>query len=51
MEWTRFRRLVDDTVARLKAAGGNREAVEAAIQRFIERGDVFGRLSKERFGE
>src|SRR5688572_18450893 len=35
MEWARFRRLVDDTVARLKA-------VEAAIRRFIERGDRCG---------
>lgn len=38
VEWAKFRRLVDDTVARLKAADGDRERIEAAIRRYIERG-------------
>ena len=42
MQWARFRRLVDDTVARLKAAGGDREGIEAAIRQYIERGDGCG---------
>jgi hypothetical protein len=42
MNWAKFDRLVDDTVARLKAADGDREAIEAAIRRYIERGDKFG---------
>jgi hypothetical protein len=42
MEWARFRRLVVDTVARLKAADGDREKIEAAIRRYIERGDSYG---------
>jgi hypothetical protein len=42
VEWAKFRRLVDDTVARLKAADGDREGIETAIRRYIERGDKFG---------
>jgi hypothetical protein len=42
VEWAKFRRLVDDTVARLKAADGDRERVESAIRRYIERGAKFG---------
>ena len=42
MEWAKFRRLVDDTVARLRAANGDREKVEAAIRRFLDQGDRCG---------
>jgi hypothetical protein len=42
VEWAKFRRLVDDTVARLKAADGDRERIEAAIRGYIERGDKCG---------
>ena len=42
MEWAKFRRLVDDIVARLKTADGDREGVESAIRRYIERGDKLG---------
>ena len=42
MQWAKFRRLVDDTVARLKAADGDREGIEAAIRRYVERGDGCG---------
>jgi hypothetical protein len=42
MEWAKFRRLVDDIVARLKAANGDREIIEAAIRRYIERGEKLG---------
>jgi hypothetical protein len=42
VEWAKFRRLVDDTVVRLKAAEGDRERIEAAISRYIERGDKCG---------
>jgi hypothetical protein len=42
LNWAKFRLLVDDTVARLKAADGNREGVESTIRRYIERGDKLG---------
>ena len=42
VQWAKFRRLVDDIVARLKAADGDREGIEAAIRRYIERGDKLG---------
>jgi hypothetical protein len=42
VEWTKFRRLVEDTVALLKAAGGDRERIESAIRRYIERGASLG---------
>ena len=42
MQWARFHKLLDDTVARLKAADGDRESIEAAIRRYIERGDKLG---------
>jgi hypothetical protein len=42
VEWAKFRRLVSDTVARLKAADGDRERIESAIRRYIERGDKLG---------
>jgi len=34
--------LVDDIIARLKAADGDREGIEAAIHRYIERGTKLG---------
>lgn len=37
MEWAKFRRLVDDTVARLKDADGDRERIEVALRRYIDR--------------
>jgi hypothetical protein len=42
VEWAKFRRLVDDIVARLKAADGNREGMEAAIRQYIVRGNKLG---------
>jgi hypothetical protein len=42
MEWAKFRRLVDDTIVRLKAADGDPEGMEAAIRRYIERGEKCG---------
>jgi|GEM_PF-3296463 len=42
MEWAKFRKLVEDTVARLKAADGDRERIEAALRRYIEQGDKCG---------
>jgi hypothetical protein len=42
VQWAKFDKLVEDTVARLKAADGDREGIEAAIRRYIERGDKFG---------
>ena len=42
MQWAKFDKLVDDTVARLKAADGDREGIEAAIRRYIGRGDKLG---------
>jgi hypothetical protein len=42
MEWAKFRRLADDTVARLRAADGDWEKIEAAIRRFLERGKKYG---------
>jgi hypothetical protein len=42
MEWPKFRRLVEDTVSRLKAADGDRDRIETAVRRYIERGDKYG---------
>ena len=42
MNWAKFRRLMDDTVARLKAADGDREKIEAAIRRFLDQGTIHG---------
>lgn len=35
MQWSRFHRLVDETVARLRNAEGDREKIEAAIHRYL----------------
>jgi hypothetical protein len=42
MEWEKFLRLRDDTVARLRAAEGDLERVEAALRRYIARGERLG---------
>jgi hypothetical protein len=42
MEWEKFFRLRDDTVARLRAAEGDRERLEAALRRYITRGERMG---------
>jgi hypothetical protein len=42
MDWDKFHRMVDDTVARLRSADGDREKIESAIRRYIERGDRLG---------
>jgi hypothetical protein len=42
VHWAKFRRLCDDTVARLRAADGDRERIESAIRHYIERGDKLG---------
>ncbi|WP_020467826.1 hypothetical protein [Zavarzinella formosa] len=47
MQWAKFHKLVDDTVARLKLADGDREKIEAAIRRYIERGDGYGMSSHD----
>lgn len=41
MEWAKFRRLVDDTVTRLRNAEGDREKVEEAIRRFLNQGHKY----------
>jgi len=38
MEWSKFHRLVDDTVTRLRNAEGDREKVESAIRRYLNQG-------------
>jgi hypothetical protein len=38
MEWDKFRRLVDDTVIRLRNAEGDREKIESAIRRYLNQG-------------
>ena len=38
MEWSKFRRLVDDTVTRLRNAEGDLEKVESAIRRYLNQG-------------
>lgn len=38
MQWVKFHKLVDDTIARLKAADGDAERIEAALGRYIEQG-------------
>lgn len=42
MEWAKYGKLVEDTIARLRIADGDREGIESAIRRYIARGDVFG---------
>lgn len=42
MEWTKFLKLRDETVARLKAADGDRERIDSAIRRYIDRGGKLG---------
>jgi hypothetical protein len=42
VQWAKFHRLKEDIVARLRAADGNREGIEAAIRRYIERGEKLG---------
>ena len=42
MQRAKFLRLRDNTVTRLQAAGGDRERIESAIRRYIERGDKLG---------
>jgi hypothetical protein len=42
MEWDKFRRLVDDSVARLRSAEGDPQRIESAIRRYIERGNRLG---------
>jgi hypothetical protein len=42
VQWAKFRRLRDDTVARLKAADGDRERIESALRRYIWRGEALG---------
>lgn len=42
MDWAKFRRLADDIVARLRAADGDWEGIEAAVRRYVERGDKLG---------
>ena len=38
MEWDKFRRLIDNTVTRLRNAEGDREKIEAAIRRYLNQG-------------
>jgi hypothetical protein len=38
MDWEKFRRLVEDTVSRLRMADGDREKIESAIRRYLDRG-------------
>jgi hypothetical protein len=42
VQWAKFHKLVNETVARLKAADGDRERIEDSIRRYIERGDKLG---------
>ena len=42
MQWAKFHNLVDDTVARLKTANGDRDGIEDAIRRYLERGEKLG---------
>jgi len=41
MEWSKFHRLVDDTVTRLRNAEGDREKVESAIRRYLNQGHKY----------
>ena len=38
MEWSKFHRLVDDTVSRLRNAEGDRQKVESVIRRYLNQG-------------
>jgi hypothetical protein len=42
LQWAKFQRLVDDTIARLRAADGDRERIESSIRRYIDRGHTLG---------
>jgi hypothetical protein len=42
MQWAKFLRLRDETVARLKAAAGDRERIESTVRWYIERGSKLG---------
>ncbi len=42
MDWAKFRSLVAETVASLQSADGDRERIESAVRRYIERGDKLG---------
>jgi hypothetical protein len=41
MNWDKFRKLVDDTVSRLRSAEGDRERIEAAIRRYLNQGNKY----------
>ena len=38
MDWDKFRRLVKQTVTRLRNADGDREKIESAIRRYLNQG-------------
>jgi hypothetical protein len=38
MEWDKFRKLVAETVSRLREADGDREKIESAIRRYLNQG-------------
>jgi hypothetical protein len=42
VQWAKFLRLRDDTVAELRAADGDRERIESAIRRYIDQGEELG---------
>jgi hypothetical protein len=42
MNWPKFRQLVNETVERLKAAAGDRDKIETALQRYIDEGHKLG---------
>jgi hypothetical protein len=42
MNWDRFGRLREDTIARLRAAEGDRDKIEAAIRRYLNQGHKCG---------
>ena len=42
MNWDKFRKLVADTVTRLREADGDREKIESTIRRYLNQGDKYG---------
>jgi hypothetical protein len=42
IDWDKFRRLREETIARLRAAEGDREKIEAAISRYLDQGAKCG---------